>query len=325
LPCAGKSNRVLSRSSEQAASLPFSLCATALPLRKSFYKMPATDIYLAVFRSSHAGYEDNSCGKAYRALSGALKRGKWPYDMGDDPSFFYQQRSGFNLTWGICRQQVRNRIRPGDTVVFFSVRRRSKQHPFEYCLCAVGTVEKKVRQSDIWRDGELRKKFGHYLNLLIRPRGLRAWEHHEPGSEKPHKDWLWRIASQDGFRRKDCMRLEADGLLPEGAKIRGRPVSIAENYVIFSAQQDHTRILAKPPLVALCDSNGQPEKWLDDETSLAVRAQTLEVARTFGSRRDSLRSVHKQHSHPVTHWRMSSVEASRWRANLLQVLDEAQR
>lgn len=285
--------------------------------------MEPVDIYLAVFRSSYSGYGDGTCGKAYRALSDALERGSWPYDMGDDPSFFSQRRSGFNLTWGICRQQVRNRLQPGGIVVFFSVRRRSEQHPFEYCLCAVATVERKVRQSDIWRDGELRKRFGRYLNLLIRPRGSRAWEHHEPGSEKPHEDWLWRIATQDGLRRKDFVRLEANDVLPIGAKIRGCPVSIAENYVIFSSQQDGTYIPTKPPLVALCDSNGNPEEWLDDKLSRKLRAHTLAVAKEYGSHRRSLRSVHKQHSHPVIRWSMPTDEAAKWRSRLIEVLRQA--
>lgn len=208
-------------------------------------------------------------------------------------------------------------------MVFFSVRRRNEQHSFEYCLCAVGTVERKVRQSDIWREGELRRRFGRYLNLLIRPHGPRAWDHREPGSERPHKDWLWRIANQHGFRRKHFAQLEASDLLPAGAKIQGRPISIAENYVMFSPQEDYTCILAKPRLVARCDSNGQPEKWLDDQISRVVRGHTLGAASECGSRRRSLRSAHKQHSHPVVRWSVPMEKAVRWRARLLEIVRRA--
>jgi len=71
-------------------------------------------------------------------------------------------------------------------VVFFSFQKLGGTGEFEYRLCALATVERKVRQSDLWNDTKLRT-FTKYFNLLIKPskfiRG--AWEHFEPSLEAP--------------------------------------------------------------------------------------------------------------------------------------------
>jgi hypothetical protein len=60
------------------------------------------------------------CGKAFAQLQKALEQNSWPYDGGDDPSFFCRNQSGSALTWGVCRADVRAQLEPGDIVVFFS-------------------------------------------------------------------------------------------------------------------------------------------------------------------------------------------------------------
>ncbi len=278
--------------------------------------MHTTDIYLAVFRSLHRASRVG-CGGSEDGLDTA----SWPYDGGDDPSFYCARTVGANLTWGVCRQQVRNRISPGDVVVFFSVRgNREDRAPFRYRLCAVATVERKVSQTDIWTRAEL-KPFRSYRNLLIRRLKGGLWEHHEPILGVNHKDWFWRIADQGGFCKKDFRRLESSDVLTADARIRGRSISIAENYVIFSARPHQTIILDQPPLVARCDSNGRPEKWRDDPVSRTTPAHTLDVAREYGSRRRSLRSINTQHSHPVIRWSMPVEKAAEWHRQLLETLD----
>jgi hypothetical protein len=277
-----------------------------------------TDIYVAVFHSTYSGYADNSCGKAYLPLSKALKLGNWPYDVGDDPSFFSQATLGSNLTWGVCRPQVRNRVSDGDIVIFVSVRQKNEDHPFEYCLCSLATVERKVRQTDIWRDVEL-KKFQRYLNLLIRPHSENEWEHFEPGSEEPHKDWVWRIATQNGLLKGQFQQLEAENLLPSNARIDGHPVSVAKNYVIFSANPEQTRISKEPTLIALCGTNGEPEEWIRDAS--ALYEHIFGTAVRFGSDRRSLRTTNKQHSHPAIRWTMPTQNADKWRSSFFRILD----
>jgi hypothetical protein len=42
---------------------------------------------------------------------------EWPYDPADDPAFFCARRFaglGGRLTWGLCRSNVRCRLRAGD-------------------------------------------------------------------------------------------------------------------------------------------------------------------------------------------------------------------
>jgi hypothetical protein len=279
--------------------------------------MNTTDVYVAVFHSTYSGYADNSCGKAFLPLSKALKLGKWPYDVGDDPSFFSQSTTGSNLTWGVCRPQVRNRVREGDIVIFVSVRRRTKDYPFEYCLCAVATVETKVRQTDIWQADEL-KTFRDYLNLLIRPRKDGAWEHFEPGSEDAHKDWLWRIAVQKGLKKEQFEPLEARNVLRSNDRIDGFPIVIAKNYIVFSTSPEQTWISKQPAQIACCDTNGEPEKWKRDAS--AIYRHIFGTAEQFGSDRRSLRTANKQHSHPTIRWTMPTSDAEKWRTAILDIL-----
>ena len=95
-----------------------------------------TTIYLAPYHSSFEGYGKGACSAEFLPLSMALECGEWPYDTGDDPSFFSQRYFRGQLTWGICRQHIRNRIQTGDIVVFFSFRSRGKGQPVEYRICA---------------------------------------------------------------------------------------------------------------------------------------------------------------------------------------------
>jgi hypothetical protein len=279
--------------------------------------MNTTDVYVAVFDSTYSGYTDNSCGKACLPLSNALKLGKWPYDVGDDPSFFSQAALESNLTWGVCRPQVRNKISEGDIVIFVSVRRRTRDHPFEYCLCGVATVETKVRQTEIWQCDGL-TKFRDYLNLLIRPDKDGAWEHFEPGSEDAHKDWLWRIAVQKGSKKDRFEPVDARNVLRSNDRINGLPIVAAKNYVVFSTNPELTRISKQPQQIASCDTNGEPEKWKSDAS--AIYHHIFGTAEKFCSNRRSLRTTNKQHSHPAIRWTMPTAEAEYWRSAFIDSL-----
>ena len=48
----------------------------------------------------------------FRVVEEAIERDEWPYDNGDDPSFYVANQGGV-LTWGVCRQDVRNSIPMG--------------------------------------------------------------------------------------------------------------------------------------------------------------------------------------------------------------------
>jgi len=280
-------------------------------------------ICLAPFRSSYTGYADSECRSYYRPLSDALERGEWPYDVGDDPSFFSHRFLGGNLTWGICRQQVRNSIRPGDIVVFFSFRQERESGVVEYRLCAVATVERKVRQVDIFEDPGLRV-YRRYLNLLIRKRGRQGWEHYEGGSPRQmwHQDWVWRIVSHEGFRKKAFTKLSSGDFLPKSARIKRHPIGIAANYVIFSDNLTETYILDKPPSVARYRKSGQHEEWSTDSLSQQIKRLTVDCSKEHGGR-GTLRTRNLQRAHPCDRWKMSFEEATRWRERLIHVLQNA--
>jgi hypothetical protein len=278
------------------------------------------NIYLTPFHASFTGYGKNSCGKAWGPLSEAVERDEWPYDIpGDDPAFFSRRRHGGNLTWGVCRQQVRNCLGAGDVVVFFSFREREDGGEIEYRLCAVATVERKVRQTDIWSDREMRP-YRRYLNLLIRPAKQKdGWEHYEPSAkDEGHEDWLWRIAEHRGLKQCDFHQLEWTNFLPADAQVKGRTVRIAENYIIFSPKPSETMILAHPPVIAWNLRRGEKETWEQDGFSQTVRRLTLGIAHQNGVPRSrSLRIGNLQRAHPPVHWKMSQDEGRRWRENLM--------
>lgn len=283
------------------------------------------NLYLAPFHSSFSGYGKNACGKAWGPLSEAVEQGEGPYDIpGDDPSLFSHRRYGGSLTWGVCRQQVRNALRPGDVVVFFSFGKSRHDRAVEYRLCAVATVERKVRQTDVWHNPAL-GRYRRYLNLLIRPaRQDNAWEHYEPGAKDAgHRDWLSRIAEHGGLKKRDFERLERSNLLPADARVHGRPLRIAENYVIFSSNPTETMILENPPVIAWNRKNGSRETWESDDFSRAVKDATLGVAHQYGAPGfRTLRSRNLQRAHPPVHWAMPPDEGRQWRAWLLRSLHD---
>jgi len=94
------------------------------------------DIYIACFHSQ-PGQDIKRASGQFEVVEKAILAGEWPYDNGDDPSF-YQARRGNPLTWGVCRQNVRNAIQPQDIVVFISFTKAAGA--IRYRLCAVATV-----------------------------------------------------------------------------------------------------------------------------------------------------------------------------------------
>lgn len=280
------------------------------------------NVYLAPFHSSFEGYDTDGCHSSFKPLTDALDGNGWPYDTGDDPSFFSARHCGGQVTWGICRQQVRNRIEPGDVVVLFSFRKEKLRESFEYRLCAIVTVQRKVRQSDIWVDPALRV-FRRYLNLLIRPAKRMGWEHFEPGlpTKKWHDDWVWRLAEHDGFRKRDFATLNGADVLPVLAKVRGHLIQPAENYIIFSEDPRETYIFTKPPLVARCKEPGRTEEWQLDTLSQKIKKLTVDYSKQRGHR-GTLRTTNRQRPHPVARWRAPSAEVWQWRECLIAVCQD---
>jgi hypothetical protein len=261
------------------------------------------------------------CGSTIAAFKRAVNLQDWPYDSGDDPSFYAARKFGGQLSWGICRQDVRNRLRRGDLVVFFSFRKFKETGDSEYRLCALASVDRKVSQIAIWQDESLHV-YRKYFNILIQPSSLEldVWEHFEPtlAGSRIHDDWLWRMAAHQGFRKRDFKKLQEGDRLGPHATIRCCPVVIAKNYVLFSSDPAKTYVLSKPPVVAWHSNGKQVEEWNTDKFSQAVRRLTLDVAERANGRKRSLRIRNSQRAHRHIVFELSQSDGERWRAELLR-------
>jgi hypothetical protein len=73
-----------------------------------------TRIYFAPFHAAIGDSSVSPCGSTMEVFRRAVSRQDWPYDGGDDPSFYAMRKFGGQLSWGVCRQDVRNSLRPND-------------------------------------------------------------------------------------------------------------------------------------------------------------------------------------------------------------------
>jgi hypothetical protein len=92
----------------------------------------------------------------------------WPADVGDDPAFECSRQrahAGAQLSWGVCRPDLRNTITTGDVVVFIAADRLSDRPSARYKLAGWATAERAVSQLDVWQHEEL-AVYRHYRNLL---------------------------------------------------------------------------------------------------------------------------------------------------------------
>jgi hypothetical protein len=234
-----------------------------------------TTIFLSPYKSELSEQKRGGCSKAYAPLHQALSQQKWPYDYGDDPSFFCRKHRGGALTWGICRADVRSQLQPGDIAVFFSFAANSGI--VTYRLSAIATVQQKIPQSAIFLDPKV-KTYRRYLNLLIKPAGGKGnWIHEEPAAPSPnegHSDWLKRVAIYRNYSRAALEEQCAMNKVREGQLLDGKPFAFGANYVIFSRTPEHSLVLETPPIVA----HSQPpraEVWRPHSLSEEIWKQTF--------------------------------------------------
>lgn len=287
-------------------------------------RVNTTAVYLVCFHSekpkSFEGAE-----RQYREVETAIYHGEWPYDNGDDPSFYVARRGG-RLTWGVCRQDLRNAIEKNSIVVFFSFTPLASEETL-YRLCAVTTVDDKVDHRAVHRDQRL-LQFRHlYINGLIAPEDD-GWRYNETDrrSSQRHKDWLWRMAYHRGINQgrfnKTYAEVYRDGWFSDGA-VAIRKVQLADNYVVFSSPPDRAFISPEPPEVALA-TKGSHETWTDGK----LRDLTVgKAASLLKSQRDYLRVANKsgRNVHRQIRFDMPVGEAAKWRDELIAALTEAPR
>jgi hypothetical protein len=294
-------------------------------------------LYLATYNVADAPRAPQEPTNVCRQFINAVNRSRWPYDVGDDPSFFCARHfaeGGGALTWGICRRPLRCCLREGtdgpgtgDTVAFFAHQVCSGGLSI-YRFSGFATVARKVSQTAIYLDDSL-KVYRHYLNLLIRPGESDGFEHCETHPGKPHSDWLWRMVSRSGHRwkSKDFEPFRSPkgrtSFQPRIDMAGNQLIELDANYVIFSREPDETCILDNPPLVAQHKAEwglSKPEKWL--ETAEATRIWELTLGRCQHRRKLMICSKKKktrgQPRHP--HVRITTIDAAEWRHEIREDL-----
>src|SRR5271157_8582 len=132
-----------------------------------------TAVYLVCFHSQEPATLDG-CDEQFLTVERAIQNHEWPYDNGDDPSFYVARRGG-PLTWGVCRQDLRNSIAKGSIVVFFSYTPLTKDEVL-YRLCAVETVADKLDHRAVYVDRRFSRFRGIYINTLI-TRRIDGWRY----------------------------------------------------------------------------------------------------------------------------------------------------
>ena len=288
------------------------------------YSSKNASIYLAVFHSRPA-----ERGSPLSSMNGE----EWPYDRGDDPSFYARRLSdgALPVTWAVCRGGLRNSIQEGDIVIFFS--KRDKGGIDEYSLCAVVTVEDKLRQTDVARG---RGKSSGYYNLLVSwSRERSRWEHFEPAYSSPrHPDWVWRIAGRGlgrryGLAKKDFKPIQNRGWFDEHTRIKNGAQEVplidlvARNYIVFSNDNTKSYVLKNPiPVAARTRSQSilSPEKWYRNSVCREIRLRTLDYLKRRGGSRKSLRIPVRMNPHPHARKVVLPGEAMKWRTELFHFL-----
>ena len=281
-----------------------------------------TAVYLVCFHSQ----EPESlvgCERQFLTVECAIKNQEWPYDNGDDPSF-YVARKGGPLTWGVCRQDLRNSIAKGSIVVFFSFTPLA-QGEVLYRLCAVETVADRLDHRAVHRDRRFSRFRGLYLNTLITPE-IGDWRYDETDRhpKQRHSDWLWRIAdhrgmTQDEFDAKYKV-IYRNRRIPQGTVDSAKPF-LADNYILFTTPPDRAYISPSPPEVAVA-VKGRHEGWCNRR----LQSLTVLTASAFlKSGRDYLRVANSsgRNVHRQLRFDMPSDEAGKWRDALIAAVKEA--
>lgn len=273
-----------------------------------------TNIYLVPYHSAPpARGVMRRCSGHFATVEEAIASQEWPYDNGDDPSFFMARHHGNPLTWGVCRQQVRNTIRPGSIVVFFSFTKI--ETVYRYRMSAVATVANKIDRRMVFKDARFRSRTGRYLNVLIKPENG-GWRYDEDDrhSSYRHEDWLWRIASHDGLEKTPFKRRHRTTYRKRW--FAEASVDLAKNYVLFSSAPDETYIAPNPPQIAKAN-RGEHERWMHR----ALKQLTIDKAAALHrTHRCHLRNTGFGYSHPALTFQLPVHEAVSWRKSLIAAL-----
>ena len=256
-----------------------------------------------------------------RAYVSAIKEeNAWPFDTGDDPSFFSSWYFDANLTWGVCRGDLRNEIVEDCVVVFFAF--TDFEDRTQYRLSAFATVDASVKQTDIFENEEL-LTYREYLNLLTSPGdSTDEWRWLEPCfPDVKHPNWLWRLADRSIFRGEDLDKYEDAARIRANQVINGQRYQFGKNYVIFSKEATKTYVIDDPPVVAeWFKGRGCQESWRPDGLSKGVFERTVGVINRHGSKNRGLRTAGTYPHCPAARCEMDQHVVESWRTDFTSLL-----
>jgi hypothetical protein len=284
-------------------------------LRASLIDDPKTAIYICAFHSQ-PGQDCKGATGQFARVEEAIIKGPWPYDNGDDPSFYVARHGGL-LTWSVCRPDVRSAIQPGATVVFISYTEDLKKL-VTYRLCAVATVSEKIEHTRVMYD---QRFLSHpYINVLIRRQnGCWIYDESDRRLSARHRDWLWRIACHRHAKTKEHFNKRFQSIYAEGCFQDWSPtLQSAKNYVVFAANDKETFISNNPPVVASASKSGETaksrrERWSNKE----LEGLTVSMGRGY------LRTGNSHGpNHPDIRIVKDASEVSSWRKKLIETLKQ---
>lgn len=274
------------------------------------------DIYVLAYHSEPGQDLEHASGQ-FQMVEEAICQGPFPYDNGDDPSFFVQRHGG-RLTWGVCRTDVRAAIRVDSIAVFISFTTKPES-AIEYRLSAIATVDDKLPHSSAFEDARLKGE--PYINAMIHP-AIGGWEYGEGDRrrEARHSNWLWRLADHQREKSRQFSGHYADvyagGAIRRGDLTSGR-IAFANNYILFCDSKERTYVHKDPPMVAVA-IKGQNERWADTPFRSLVRDTMMAACG-----RQHLRSTGRGYAHPKVHFRLPAGEAANWRAKVIAELQSS--
>lgn len=243
------------------------------------------------------------------AFYSACATSAFPYDIGDDPSFFASQYHTGPVTWGVCRPDARSLIKEDDCVAFFSAERDGPVTRYRFVAgLQVGRLTSHLAMSSPGED----EVFSRYLNLLVRP-CIAGWEHHEPGlhPNQWHEDWIWRMCRRRGLEKAAVVVAGAEGSLTAELNAGGTRFEAATNYVVF--RRDNAVLAHRPFLVAEY-SHGAPgcDVWRTEAGLLALKRHV------FGTSPRTLRTTNRRQPH--RHVRRTIVNGDAWMRDLMSLV-----
>lgn len=195
---------------------------------------------------SHPHFNEPA-GNCVSSFNEFYEKRPWYCDLGDDPSFYCADKYNSNVTWGVCRHNVREVIDIGDEIHFVACDKSGyavkDNGLWDYYYVGYGVVGDKISQKDIYTNRNY-SHFQQYFNMLIKPHrnGYIHWEAFDESWW--HDDWMMRISNA---RQNSEIEEFLDGDVKAGCGNNGKREKNPEvilsnfpfgkNYIIFDKKK----------------------------------------------------------------------------------------